>query len=83
MNKKVLGIFTNPVHVEGLCTHTCACQLTCICKGVFKVWDLIPSFQNMAPAFAKFSSKDQQQGHIERKPTEKEETESDLWRRPT
>lgn len=56
MIKNVLGIFTNPVHVQGLCTHICACVLTGTCKDVFKVWDLIPSSQNLAPGFAQFSS---------------------------
>lgn len=57
MIKNVLGIFTNLVHVEGLCTHICACVLTGISKNAFKAWDLIPSFQILAPGFAKFSSK--------------------------
>lgn len=60
------------------CAHVCACVLKGICKDVLKVWDLITSFQNLAPGFAKFSSKNQQQGHIERKPTEKEGTASKM-----
>lgn len=64
MINSVLGIFTNPVYVEGLCTHICACVLTGICKDVFKVWDLIPSLQNLALGFAKFSSKNQQRNTL-------------------
>lgn len=55
--KNVLGIFTDPVHVKGLCTHIRACVFTGISKDAFEVWDLIPRFQNLAPGFAKFSSK--------------------------
>lgn len=82
MIKNVLGIFTNPAHVQGLWTHICACVLTGIFKDVFKVWDLIPSSQNLAPGFAQFSSKTQQ-GHIERKCAEKEGIAIKMWKGPT